>query len=89
MLGDHILEVYPIMCMVGGGFAISNISHAQRPLPERKILVMGLMDFVQRIEPPSAHARSDLDALLAELNTFTCPQELPAQAAMQIKGMLD
>jgi hypothetical protein len=87
MLGDRILEVYPITCLVGSGFAIGNSWDAQRPLPQRRCLAMGLMDFVHRIEPVSQQAKSDLDALLAELNTLTYPQELPAQAATPIKGM--
>jgi hypothetical protein len=89
MLGDRFLEVYPITCMVGGGFATSTFWSAQRSLPERRSLVMGLMDFVHRIEPPSSHAKSDLDALLAELSTFAYTQQLPAQVATQIQGVFN
>jgi hypothetical protein len=87
MLGDRILEVYPITCMVGGGFAISNSWDAQRPLSERRSLVMGLVDFIHKIEPPSSQAKLDLDALLAELSMFASTQPLPAQVATQIEGM--
>jgi hypothetical protein len=94
MVGDRILEVHPLTCMVGGGFAIGKSWDVQRPLLERGSIVMGLMDFVCRVEPPSLHAKSDLDALLAELSTSgssvtTSTQQLPAWVATQINSMFD